>query len=45
VTKRRAAITAGAHTWQRQLSTPVDQSVPAGMFDIDLFDKSASVVA
>jgi hypothetical protein len=32
-------------TWQWQLSTPVDQSVPAKMFDIDLFDNSASVVA
>jgi hypothetical protein len=32
-------------TWQWQLTTPVDQSVPAKMFDIDLFDNSASVVA
>jgi hypothetical protein len=32
-------------TWQWQLTTPVDQSVPAKLFDIDLFDNSASVVA
>jgi hypothetical protein len=32
-------------TWQWQLTTPVDQSVDAQMFDIDLFDNSASVVA
>ncbi len=32
-------------TWQWQLTTPVDQSVPAQMFDIDLFDNPASVVA
>jgi hypothetical protein len=32
-------------TWQWQLTTPVDLSVPAQMFDIDLFDNSASVVA
>ena len=32
-------------TWQWQLTTPVDQAVPAQMFDIDLFDNSASVVA
>jgi hypothetical protein len=32
-------------TWQWQLTTPVDQSVAARMFDIDLFDNSASVVA
>ena len=32
-------------TWQWQLTTPVDQSVAAKMFDIDLFDNSASVVA
>jgi hypothetical protein len=32
-------------TWQWQLTTPVDQSVPAQMFDIDLFDNSAAVVA
>jgi hypothetical protein len=34
------------HTaWQWQLTTPVDLSVSAQMFDIDLFDNSASVVA
>jgi hypothetical protein len=32
-------------TWQWQLTTPVDQSVGAQVFDIDLFDNSASVVA
>lgn len=32
-------------TWQWQLTTPVDQSVSAQMFDIDLFDNSAGVVA
>ena len=32
-------------TWQWQLTTPVDQSVDAAMFDIDLFDNSAGVVA
>jgi hypothetical protein len=32
-------------TWQWQLTTPVRLSVPAQMFDIDLFDNSASVVA
>jgi hypothetical protein len=31
-------------TWQWQLTTPVDRSVTAGMFDIDLFDNSAGVV-
>jgi hypothetical protein len=31
-------------TWQWQLTTPVDLSVSAQMFDIDLFDNSASVV-
>jgi hypothetical protein len=32
-------------TWQWQLTTPVDQSVDAQMFDIDLFDNASSVVA
>lgn len=32
-------------TWQWQLTTPVDQSVDAQMFDIDLFDNPAGVVA
>ncbi len=32
-------------TWQWQLTTPVKQSVPAQMFDIDLFDNSAGVIA
>lgn len=32
-------------TWQWQLTTPVDQTVKAQMFDIDLFDNSATVVA
>jgi hypothetical protein len=32
-------------TWQWQLTTPVDRSVRAQMFDIDLFDNSARTVA
>jgi hypothetical protein len=32
-------------SWQWQLTTPVDQSVNAQVFDIDLFDNSATVVA
>ena len=32
-------------TWQWQLTTPVDLSVDAQIFDIDLFDNAASVVA
>ncbi len=32
-------------TWQWQLTTPVNESVKAKMFDIDLFDNSAAVVA
>jgi hypothetical protein len=31
-------------TWQWQLTTPVDRSVRAQMFDIDLFDNSSKVV-
>ncbi len=31
-------------SWQWQLNTPVDQSVTASMFDIDLFDNETSVV-
>ena len=31
-------------TWQWQLTTPVDLSVDAQLFDIDLFDNAASVV-
>jgi hypothetical protein len=31
-------------TWQWQLTTPVDLSVPADMYDIDLFDNGADVV-
>ena len=38
-------IPAPRTTWQWQLSTPVDVSVPAQMFDIDLFDNSPEVVA
>lgn len=34
-----------AATWQWQLDTPVDQSVAAMLFDIDLFDNDAEVVA
>ena len=32
-------------SWQWQLSTPVDQSVNVQMYDIDMFDNDASVVA
>jgi hypothetical protein len=32
-------------TWQWQLDTPVDQTVAAQLFDIDLFDNDASVVS
>ena len=32
-------------TWQWQLTTPVDQTVSVAMYDIDLFDNSAKVVA
>jgi len=31
--------------WQWQLTTPIDQTVDAAMYDIDLFDNDASVVA
>ena len=41
----RIWIPAPHTTWQWQLTTPVRQSVSAQMFDIDLFDNSASVVA
>ena len=32
-------------TWQWQLTTPVNRSVSAQMFDIDLFDNSSAVVS
>jgi hypothetical protein len=32
-------------SWQWQLTTPVDQTVKADVFDIDVFDNSAKVVA
>jgi hypothetical protein len=32
-------------TWQWQLTTPVDLSVPAQMYDIDLFNNGAEVVS
>lgn len=32
-------------SWQWQLSSPVDQSVKAKMYDIDMFDNGADVVA
>jgi hypothetical protein len=32
-------------TWQWQLTTPVDTGVAADLYDIDLFDNSAAVVA
>ena len=34
-----------AMSWQWQLTTPVDQSLNVAMYDIDLFDNSASVVS
>jgi hypothetical protein len=34
-----------ATTWQWQLTTPVDQSVDAQMYDIDLFENSEAVVS
>ena len=37
-------IPAQRTTWQWQLTTPVDTSVAADMYDIDLFDNSAAVV-
>jgi len=36
---------ASSSTWQWQLTSPVDLSVAAQVFDIDLFDNDASVVA
>ena len=38
-------IPAPKTTWQWQLTTPVDTSVDAQMYDIDLFDNPASVVS
>ena len=32
-------------SWQWQLSTPVDQTVNAQMYDIDMFDNDASIVS
>jgi hypothetical protein len=32
-------------SWQWQLTTPVDQNVKVQMYDIDMFDNDASVVA
>jgi hypothetical protein len=43
--RRPIWIPASHTTWQWQLTTPVDTAVRAQMFDIDLFDNSASVVA
>jgi len=34
-----------ATTWQWQLTTPVDQTVDATMYDIDLFDNDVSVIS
>ena len=46
IAARRAIWVPAPHTtWQWQLTTPVDRSVPGRMFDIDLFDNSAGVVA
>jgi hypothetical protein len=38
-------LPASGTTWQWQLTTPVDLSVPAEVYDIDGFDNSAAVVA
>jgi endo-alpha-1,4-polygalactosaminidase (GH114 family) len=38
-------VPAPGTTWQWQLDTPVDRTVSAAVFDIDLFDNDASVVA
>jgi hypothetical protein len=38
-------VPAPTTTWQWQLTTPVDLTVDAQMFDIDLFDNPADVVA
>jgi hypothetical protein len=43
--RRTIWVPAPHTTWQWQLTTPVDRSVPGRMFDIDLFDNSAGVVA
>jgi hypothetical protein len=43
--KSKIWIPAPHTTWQWQLTTPVNRSVAAKMFNIDLFDNSASVVA
>ncbi len=47
-----APLPPGAHwtpgpgtTWQWQLTTPVDRSVAADVYDIDLFDNDAAVVS
>jgi hypothetical protein len=38
-------VPASGATWQWQLTTPIDLSVPAEVYDIDGFDSSAAVVA
>jgi hypothetical protein len=38
-------LPASGTTWQWQLTTPVDLSVPAEVYDVDGFDNSAAVVA
>jgi hypothetical protein len=38
-------LPASGTTWQWQLTTPVDLSVPAEVYDIDGFDNSAAVVS
>jgi hypothetical protein len=43
--RHRIWVPAPHTTWQWQLTGRLNQSVPAKMFDIDLFDNSASVVA
>jgi hypothetical protein len=45
ITRHRIWVPRPRTTWQWQLTTPVDQSVRASMFDIDLFDNSTNVVA
>jgi signal transduction histidine kinase len=43
--RQRIWVPAPHSTWQWQLTTPVDMSVRAKVYDIDLFDNPASVVA
>ena len=42
---RRGLAPAPSTTWQWQLSGPLDDSVPAQLYDVDLFETSTSTVA